>query len=328
MAEFRSGGFMKKAILGLAVLTALAACGGSGEEGESKPASASSESVLGRWDVTVTTPDVTYPSWFELKDEGGALSGRFVGRFGSARPIASVEFSAGKLVFSLPSQYEQNQTELHFEGELKDGRLAGTTNGPEDAVWNWVAVPAPALSAPAEPEWGEPIQLLADSDLTGWKLRFDNTPNMWKVEGGVLTNQGPGTDLITEQKFENFKLHAEFMYPKGSNSGIYLRGRYEVQVEDGYGKEPESHLIGGLYGFLTPSVNAAKPAGEWQTYDITLLGRTVTVELNGEKVIDAQEIPGITGGALESDEGAPGPIMLQGDHGVVSFRNLTLTPAK
>ena len=134
--------------------------------------------------------------------------------------------------------------------------------------------------------------------------------------------------MVTKQKFTDFKLHAEFRYPKGSNSGVYLRGRYEVQVEDNYGKDPESHLIGGVYGFLTPSSNPAKKPGEWQTYDITLVGRTVTVLLNGERVIDRQVIPGITGGALDSDEGLPGPIMLQGDHGPVEFRKLTLTPAK
>ncbi len=315
---------MKKRLLGLVFLAILGACGGAGQEEQTQ--ATTSESVAGRWDVTVTATDATYPSWFELNDDDGDLTGRFVGRFGSARPIATVQYSDGKLVFSLPSQYEQNQSELKFEGELKDGALSGTTNGPENAVWNWRAVRAPALEAPATPEWGETVQLIG-TDLTGWKLRFDTTPNMWKVEEGVLSNVGPGTDLITEQKFQNFKLHAEMRYPMGSNSGIYLRGRYEVQIEDGYGKEPESHLLGAVYGFLTPTVNAAKPAGEWQTYDITLLGRNVTVELNGQKIIDNQEIPGITGGALDSDEGSPGPIMLQGDHGPVSFRNVTITPA-
>src|SRR5947209_2395258 len=116
-------------------------------------------------------------------------------------------------------------------------------------------------------------------------------------------------------------------YPKGSNSGIYLRGRYEVQIEDDYGDEPDSHKIGGIYGFLTPSVNPAKPAGEWQAVDITLVGRTVTVVLNGERILDRQTIPGITGGALDSDEGAPGPLLLQGDHGPIAFRNLIVTPA-
>lgn len=141
-------------------------------------------------------------------------------------------------------------------------------------------------------------------------------------------NTDKGTDLVTEESFRDFRLHVEFKYPPGSNSGIYLRGRYEVQIQDDYGKEPGSRFIGGVYGFLTPVKNAGKPAGEWQSYDITLLGRWITVVLNGETVIDHQEIPGITGGALDSHEGEPGPIMLQGDHGPVTFRNLVLTPAR
>ena len=131
---------------------------------------------------------------------------------------------------------------------------------------------------------------------------------------------------MTERKFTDFKLQAQFRYPRGSNSGIYLRGRYEVQIEDNHGEEPDSHKIGGIYGFLTPCTNAGKEPGEWQTVEVTLVGRTVTVVLNGERVIDRQAIPGITGGALECNEGEPGPIMLQGDHGSVEFRKLTLTP--
>ena len=99
-------------------------------------------------------------------------------------------------------------------------------------------------------------------------------------------------------------MRAEFRYPRGSNSGIYLRGRYEVQIEDNHGEEPDSHKIGGVYGFLTPCANAGKKAGEWQTLEVTLVGRAVTVILNGERIIDRQPIPGITGGALDSDEGA------------------------
>jgi hypothetical protein len=144
----------------------------------------------------------------------------------------------------------------------------------------------------------------------------------------VLVNAVPGNDLRTDKTFADFRLYTEFRYPKGSNSGIYLRGRYEVQIEDNCGQEPDSERIGGVYGFLTPSVNAAKRAGEWQTLEIILVGRVVTVLLNGERIIDRQTIPGITGGALDSNEGAPGPILLQGDHGPIEFRKVTLTPAE
>ena len=148
------------------------------------------------------------------------------------------------------------------------------------------------------------------------------------MRDGLLVNSKAGTDLMTNRTFEDFRVQAEFRYPKRSNSGIYLRGRYEVQIEDNYGDEPDTLKIGGVYGFLVPRINAAKEPGEWQTLDVTLVGRVVTVVLNGETVIDRQTIPGITGGALDSDEGAAGPLLIQGDHGPIEFRRLTLTPAE
>jgi hypothetical protein len=133
---------------------------------------------------------------------------------------------------------------------------------------------------------------------------------------------------VSDQQFEDFKLHIEFRYPEGSNSGVYLRGRYELQVIDCYGMEPQKDLLGAVYGFIKPNENAAKKAGEWQSYDITLIGRRITVVANGKTVVCDQEIPGITGGAIDSHEGNPGPFMLQGDHGAVEYRNIVVTPAR
>lgn len=133
---------------------------------------------------------------------------------------------------------------------------------------------------------------------------------------------------MSDLTFNDFKLHIEFRYPKGSNSGVYLRGRYEVQIIDSKGMEPSKDLLGALYGFISPSDMMAKEAGEWQSYDITLIGRMVTLSVNGKTVICNAEIPGITGGAINSKEGEPGPILLQGDHGPVEFRNIVLTPAR
>jgi hypothetical protein len=137
----------------------------------------------------------------------------------------------------------------------------------------------------------------------------------------------PSSDLISKLVFTDFKLHLEVNVPKGGNSGIYLRGRHEIQVQDDYGKPPHNRGMGGIYGQVQPMSLPAKPAGEWQTYDITFVGRRVTVVLNGVTIIDNQEIPGITGGALDSNEGEPGPIMLQGDHTGVTYRNIRVTPA-
>jgi hypothetical protein len=141
-------------------------------------------------------------------------------------------------------------------------------------------------------------------------------------------NEGTGANIRTVDEFRDFKIHIEFKIPAKSNSGIYLRGRYETQVADTYGQEPHSRAVGGIYGFVTPTVNAAKPAGEWNTVEATLIGYRVTVVVNGQTTIDGQLIDGITGGALDTNETAPGPIMLQGDHGTVSYRNIVLTPAK
>jgi hypothetical protein len=148
------------------------------------------------------------------------------------------------------------------------------------------------------------------------------------VDGGVLRNQKSGGNLVTDRTFEDFKLHLEFRYPAGSNSGVYLRGRYEVQIADLEPEETGVGIIGAVYGFLPPTENASKKPGEWQTFDITLVGRLVTVALNEKTIICNREIPGITGAALDSDEGKPGPLLLQGDHGPIEFRNIVITPAR
>jgi hypothetical protein len=145
----------------------------------------------------------------------------------------------------------------------------------------------------------------------------------------VLTNTASGANLMTTARFGDFKLHLEFRYPKGGNSGVYLRGRHEVQIEDNAEQEwPATVHVGGVYGFISPNENAAAGPGQWNTYDITLIGRRVTVVLNGKTIIGDQVIPGITGGAIDSDEGAPGPILLQGDHTAVEFRNIRITPGR
>ena len=152
--------------------------------------------------------------------------------------------------------------------------------------------------------------------------------NQWLADSGILRSPKSGANLVTDRLFTDFKLHIEFRYPKGSNSGVYLRGRYEVQIEDNYGEDALIDRFGSIYGFLTPNEMAVKKAGEWQSYDITLIGRTVTVVANGKTVICNQVIPGITGGAINSKEGEPGPIMIQGDHGPVAYRNIVITAVK
>jgi len=282
--------------------------------------------LVGRWDLTVTMNGKDYPSWLEVEVSGvKTLVGRFVGSGGSARPVAKINFADGKFDFSIPPQWETG-ADMVLNGTLQGNAMSGTILSSGGKTFNFTAVRAPKLKRTAEPVWGEPIKLLKDNSLDGWHAQSAN--NQWIVENGVLRSPKSGSNLMTDQTFNDFKLHIEFKYPKGSNSGVYLRGRYEVQVEDSKGQEPSSHLLGGVYGFLVPNDLPAKSAGEWQTYDITLVGRTVTVALNGEEIIIKQPIPGITGGALDSKEGEPGPIFLQGDHGPIEYRNIVITPAK
>lgn len=290
---------------------------------------AADDKILGRWDMKIQDANgATYPSWFEATSEGGRLAGRFVGRTGSQRPIKTIEYSAGHLKFGLPIQYERRKTDLEFDGMLVGDRLEGTTPDSDGKPLKWTAVRAPKLDRKSSPRWSKPITLFNGHDINGWHVRDTDKAETWKVADGVMENTPRGTDIVSDRKFADFKLHVEFKMVEKSNSGVYLRGRYEVQIEDNFGQEPESHRIGGIYGFVTPSSNPSKKPGEWQTYDITLIGRAVTVVLNGTTIIDNAEIPGITGGALDSNEGEAGPIMLQGDHEKIYYRNIVITPAK
>lgn len=282
--------------------------------------------ISGRWDLTIETPEDDLPAWLEIKPSGtSALVGRFVGAAGSVRPISEIKYSKEDETYSfrIPPQWSQREEDPFFEFTLEKEQLTGRTTSPDGDTLKWTGVRAPDLEREEEPEWDEPIHLL-DQDLSQWELPENNR---FEMEGNKLVNKETGGNLITKEKFEDFKLHAEFRYEEGANSGIYLRGRHEVQITDDYGQKPDTYTIGGIYGFLEPVVNAAREPGKWQTLDITLIGRNVTVELNEKEVISNRPIPGITGGALDSNEGEPGPLLLQGDHGPIEFRNITVTPA-
>ncbi len=275
-------------------------------------------SFIGRWDITVGEGEAAYPSWVEISE----TDGRFVGKVGSARPVPIVEICGEALHFELPPQYEGYPNDLCFDGVLADGVITGTTNAKDGSLLPWTAKPAPEFVHIGMPIYGQSIDIIE----TPWHARWPEMENHWSVVDGDLVNSKQGTDLVTDASYSNFKLEAEYSYPVDSNSGIYLRGRYEVQVLDDYGKEPSVGSSAAIYGFLAPKVNSVKPFGERNIAEITLIGREVTLVLNGVTVHDHAEIPGITGGALESDEGAPGPILIQGDHGPVTYHRLVLTP--
>ncbi|MDD4109601.1 MAG: DUF1080 domain-containing protein, partial [Prolixibacteraceae bacterium] len=296
--------------------------------------------VIGRWNLTVVIEDKAleelglfrhglmdtkgFPGWLEVKLSGfSTLVGYYVGYEGSARPISEIHYSKEdqKYNFTIPPQWMDIE-DIYFEFTLKDNKLTGYEILDGQKL-QWTGVRAPDLTRKEPPVWGNPKNLL-DNNMSRWIIPENNK---FRMVNGVLVNEDDGGNLVTKEKFDDFKLSMEFRYPEGSNSGVYLRGRYEMQIIDSYGQDINSMTIGGVYGFIEPSVDAAKKAGEWQTFEITFVGRHITLVHNGIEVISNRPVPGITGGSLDSDEGNPGPIMLQGDHGRGEFRKIVITPA-
>jgi hypothetical protein len=286
------------------------------------------DGFVGRWDLTIRGVDQKpLPSWLELKRDAGTLRATFVGRWGNARPLPTVAVQGDQIRFVSPKQEEDSTNDLVFEGKLVAENLTGSADGPNGTAWSWTGKRAPALKRSANVKWGEPSKLFNGTNFSGWTFDNPAKSSSWVVDKGCLVNRSAGSNIATEGRFQDFKLHIEVNCPTKANSGIYLRGRYEVQVEDDSLQEPPSHHMGAVYGFLAPTPEQPRRPGVWQSFEITLVGRYVTVAQNGQTIIDNKEIPGITGGAVDSHEELPGPIYLQGDHGGIAYRNIVLTPA-
>jgi hypothetical protein len=291
------------------------------------PAGAQHQSFLGRWNLTGTGPDSNRVYWLEVTDQGGQLKGMFLNRGGSPVALASVKVEAGTLVFQM-APGRDNKPGLEFRAKLEGDKLIGTVPD-RDRTVNWVGVRPPkwpAADANAKHTYGKPVELFDGKSFDAFLPQTGDAIMGWAVENGILTNNPPASNLVSKQKFTNFRVQAEYLLAPKSNSGLYLRGRYELQILDDAGTPPESHGHMALYAWKAPLVNASKPAGEWQTAEVILVGNRMTATLNGQKVHDNTEIQAITGGALDANESAPGPIMIQGDHAKVSFRKLTITP--
>ena len=272
----------------------------------------------GRWDLTMTASGQTYPSWIEVT-ESSSPAVRIVSRTGSVHPASDVKIEGGHLSFT------EAKGRTKWDLALDDNKLGGTQHRGDLDV-QVIGARAPLLDRKAPAKWSAPETLFNGKNLDGWTP--DNpAKNHWKVIDGALVNEAPGANIRTDREFTDFKLHIEFNCPQNGNSGVYLRGRYETQVEyEPGGTEDKQHSMGSIYGFVAPSVEVSPRPGQWESFDITLVGRTVTVIRDGVKTIDAQQIPGITGGALNSNEGEPGPIYIQGDHtGGMKYRNITIS---
>jgi hypothetical protein len=281
----------------------------------------------GRWDLTLKGTAKDLPSWIDVSEDHGQLKVVLVGPTDHATPLKQAEIKNGELAFVSPNGEEGFDADTTYRAKLAGGRLVGTVTNSHH-TWQLLGARAPALRETKDPKWGTPVHLFDGKSLAGWRLS-DSSKKSWEVVDGTLVSNGHGSEIISIPKFFDFKLHVDFNAGTKANSGIFLRGRYEVQIETDSASEPPSHHTGGVYGFLDPIPEQPRKADQWQSFDITLLGRTVTVVQNGVTVIDHKEIPGITGGALDSNEALPGPIYLQGtEAGRVAFRNIVITPAQ
>jgi hypothetical protein len=312
-------------------------------------AAAADSPFLGGWELTIPGGGA---GWLGVRDADGTLKAGLLWGGGSVEPVDSVRLDGDRLVVTRKHISERKDaggkvtrvTRIETITATRDGDdLKLTTVMPREAGQGETRAnfsgrrsppmpPAPDLS---QLKFGEPIRLFDGKNLDGWRLTDPHAVNGWSVKDGLLVNevhQEEGKphknygNLRTDQVFEDFNLTLEVLLAKGGNSGVYLRGIYEVQVADTFGKPLDPHNMGAVYSRIKPTAAAEKPPGEWQTMDITLVDRHITVVLNGTKIIDNQPVLGCTGGALWSDVARPGPIYLQGDHTGISYRNIVLKP--
>jgi hypothetical protein len=316
----------------------------------SVPAAETANPYIGYWALAIPGGGA---GWLGVTQEDGYLDANILWGGGSVVPVASVYVDNDTLFVTRVRKVERKDDagetiRTHTLTETIIGNISGDTleleqirphsdgKGADRREFTGKRIPRlPAKPDLSRAKYGKPIVLFNGKDLDGWKLTNPGQTNGWSVEDGVLVNrpvQQKGKphvsygNLCTVDKFGDFNLKLEVNVPEKGNSGVYLRGIYEVQVSDSYGKGPDSHNMGAIYSRIKPGVSAEKPAGQWQTMNITLLDRHVTVELNGKVIIDNEPLLGCTGGALWSDESRPGPIYLQGDHKAVDYRNIVLTP--
>ncbi len=293
-------------------------------------AAPSADAYVGLWNLELTDAEDTFASaGFQIdQKKDGALTAAIVWRWGSFAPVKSAEVKDG--VLRMVREDEPGKPE-QFEARLEGGLLEGSVTYADGRVHHFRGRRAPSLAAKAAPAWGAPVVLFDGKTLDGWRLRDPKAKMGWAVVDGELAVVEPqgNADLVSERVFQDQKLHLEFNVAPGSNSGVYVRGRYEIQILDNPDEKMarDSHGCGAVYSRIAPSAIATKPAGEWQTLDLTMVGRKITVVLNGVEIVKGM-VDGITGGALNPFEAQPGPLMLQGDHGKVRFRNVVVTPAQ
>jgi hypothetical protein len=300
-------------------------------------ASIDDQDFNGRWDITVSGPSSQRGWWLEVSGAGtDNLRGQFMGApVGLLDDIPKLSISEGELRFALEAKFRKDhgpEKGLYW-ARLEDGKLKGTfeIEGDPSTYLEWIGVRAPALAEKDDGSWkhGDPVVLFDGHDLSGWQAVPPpvHLPGWVVKEGALVALPGAG-DLMSEKKFSNFVLNADYRIEPHTNSGIVLRGRYELQIADDADRPASKSGTGAILGRIAPSLNAGKPAGEWQMLVVRLVGREVTVVLNGIRVINRQSMDGPTAIAMDTNEADPGPILLQGNRGMVEFRRIVVYPLK
>ena len=279
----------------------------------------STNPFAGRWDFNITTPGGTRACWLGVTAKGGDLEVWYQPPGGNVYQVKDVHVDGSHLTLTL-SAATANRPAMTWNLEASGGKLTGVQKS-GDITTELTGMRSPALKRSAPKAWTDPEPLFNGKDPAA---------SHWKVEDGLLLNTAHGANLKSTRKFEDFKVHYEVNCPDDGNSGFYLRGRYEVQIEyEPLTSNPPERRIGSIYGRIAPQPELPRAPGQWETFDVTLVGRMVTVVHNGDTVIDHKEIDGITGGALDANEGEPGPFYIQGDHtGGLKFRNITVSVPK
>ncbi len=311
---------MRKLATGLILVSGLMVWAGFAQSGNP---------FVGRWDFNIQTPHGMRAAWLGVKDSGGNTEVWFQPTGGNVYRVQDFKLDGSHLSFSL-AHGSTNRPAPTWSLTATGDKLTGEQRMGDD-VTPLTGVRAPELNRKAPAAWTNPEPLFDGKDLAGWEPIGDVANNHWVVTDGDLLNEKRGANLRTVRTFNDFKVHFEVNCPPKANSGFYLRGRYEVQIEsEPLNENPPERRIGSIYGRIAPSPELPRVTGEWQSFDITLVGRTVTELYNGKTVIDHKEIEGITGGALDANEAEPGPFYIQGDHtGGIKFRNITVsTPAE
>jgi hypothetical protein len=288
------------------------------------PLLAADSPFVGHWDFNIDTARHR-ASWLGITDNNGQLVVWYQPTGGNVFQVNDVKAEGTHLTLVLRAA-AANHPAMTWDLDAVGDKLTGTQKIGDHSL-PLTGVRAPELNRPEPAKWSEPEPLFDGKDLTGWEPIGDTAHNHWHVVDGLLVNDAHGANLRTTRTFEDFKVHYEVNCPDDGNSGFYLRGRYEVQIEyEPLANNPPERRIGSVYGRIAPDPALPRKPGEWETFDVTLVGRTVTVVHNGQTVIDHKQIEGITGGALDANEGEPGPFYIQGDHtGGLKFRNITVS---